>query len=134
VSFDRRFRCAPESVPEARRFAVDTLPGLPTDVLDIIVLLVSELTTNCVLHAQTDFEVSIDRTDSEVRVAVTDTGAGAPEVQWPPVSEPHGRGLHIVDELSDEWGVSASTGRSTGKTVWFAVNVPMHANDLETAS
>jgi hypothetical protein len=32
--------------------------------------------------------------------------------------EPHGRGLQIVGELADDWGVEWSVGGST-KTVWF---------------
>ena len=40
----------------------------------------------------------------------------------PSVSEPHGRGLQIVRELSDEWGITESAD-DRGKTVWYEVRV-----------
>jgi len=84
--------------------------------------MVSELTTNPIVHAVTGFEVSVARTDSSLRVEVTDLGGGKPELRTPSAAEPRGRGLQIVKALSDRWGVIEMTGKR-GKTVWFAVRL-----------
>ena len=82
--------------------------------------MVSELATNSVVHARSDFEVAIERTDTAVRVEVTDHGDGEPAPKPAHPTDIHGRGLLIVSTLADEWGVEdASPGR--GKTVWFTV-------------
>jgi anti-sigma regulatory factor (Ser/Thr protein kinase) len=76
---------------------------------------------NAVQYARTTFVVSIDLTGDGLRVAVTDSGGGNPEAQpLPPASNPHGRGLFIVDRLADEWGVSPA-GDGPERTVWFRV-------------
>ena len=115
----RTFNSLPESVPVARRFARDVLRGQPSDLIDAAELMVSELATNCVQHAQTDFEITI-RTGDQVRVEVRDTSHGRPEVQSLPPEAPSGRGLRIVQEISDAWGIIPSP---SGKTVWFALNL-----------
>ena len=115
----RTFSSLPESVPAARRFARDVLRDQSSDLVDAAELMVSELATNCVQHAHTDFEITI-RTRDEVRVEVRDAGHGRPEVQSPPPLAPSGRGLRIVQEISDAWGIIPSP---SGKTVWFALNL-----------
>ncbi len=84
--------------------------------------MMSELATNAIVHAATGFEVSIDRSADWLRIAVTDVGGGEPELQSPSSSDPHGRGLQIVKELSDEWGMIDNEDHS-GKTVWCAVRL-----------
>jgi anti-sigma regulatory factor (Ser/Thr protein kinase) len=116
----RRFHRLPESVPAARRFARDVLRGQPGELVDAAELMVSELATNCVQHARTDFEITIEAHD-EVRVEVRDTDHhGRPEVQYPPPEAPSGRGLRIVSEIADAWGIIKSP---SGKTVWFVLNL-----------
>ena len=46
------------------------------------------------------------------RVEVTDSGEGEPRVLSPELRTPSGRGLRIVDQVSDTWGV---TSRSKGR-------------------
>ena len=79
-------------------------------------LMLSELATNAVQHADTEFEVDIDA-DREaggrwVRVRVTDEAAGLPHRPEPPPDAPHGRGLRIVETLADAWGVDVRRDRS----------------------
>lgn len=112
----------PESVPMARRFVIDTLPDLPEETSAELALMVSELATNCVLHAKSEFQVKVSRTPREVRVEVSDTGTGNPQIQHPAATDTHGRGLHIVDQLSQQWGVIHAPARP-GKTVWFTLAV-----------
>ena len=117
----RAFLASRDSVGAARRFAADQMPDVTVDLHDAVLLMVSELATNAVVHAASAFDVSIDRAGTLVRVSVTDQGGGVPAMQSPDASEPHGRGLRIVETLSDRWGTSATTGGGT--VVWFEIDV-----------
>jgi anti-sigma regulatory factor (Ser/Thr protein kinase) len=80
--------------------------------------MVSELSTNAILYGMTEFDVSVEVTDDWCRVEVTDSGRGTPVLRaLPPSTDERGRGLRIVRELSDDWGVDVS--RMSGKCVWF---------------
>jgi hypothetical protein len=57
-----------------------------------------------------------------VRIGVRDTGGGVPTLRLPPSSEPTGRGLLLVRELADDWGVD-EPDEGPGKCVWFAIRV-----------
>ena len=92
----------------------------PTDIQDSVALMVSELATNALVHAASGFEVAVDCSDFALLVAVNDRGdGGMPHLRAPASDEPYGRGLRIVDALSEEWGVDRSWDE--GKTVWFRV-------------
>jgi serine/threonine-protein kinase RsbW len=119
VTTTRIFPNEPQSVPAARRFAMSLLSGVSPDTLEAIELMVSELATNCVRHTDSGFELSITRTGRDIRVAATDGAAGTPTMRSPKPTEPSGRGLKIIDMLSQTWGVEERTGK--GKTVWFMV-------------
>jgi anti-sigma regulatory factor (Ser/Thr protein kinase) len=121
VKIDRSFAPDAASIRAARRFVLDAVASAPPDVRDAISVMVSELAMNAVQYAHTDFDVSMELTEDSLRVEVTDSGGGTPAVQpRPPASSLHGRGLFLVDRLSDEWGVSPSRdGPHTG--VWFRV-------------
>jgi two-component sensor histidine kinase len=88
--------------------------------------MVSELATNAVQHAQTEFEVGIwvtpDADGRSVLVRVTDNAPGSPAPQNPPVDAAHGRGLRIVEALAARWGVEQEEF-GPGKTVWFRARV-----------
>jgi two-component sensor histidine kinase len=119
-----RFGSSDESVGAARAFVAGTIPDVTTDIRDSVALMVSELATNALVHATGGFEVVVDRSDHEVFVSISDRGEGTPVLQAPPSSEPHGRGLRIVDTLSDGWGISPlSDGGRHGKTVWFRMSL-----------
>jgi serine/threonine-protein kinase RsbW len=91
---------------------------------DDILLCVSELTTNALLHGVPPnrcFRLSLALTpDGVFRVEVQDSGPG--EVRVPdadPCSE-RGRGLLLVAALADKWGVRE---RDPGKSVWCEFGV-----------
>jgi anti-sigma regulatory factor (Ser/Thr protein kinase) len=113
----KRFAGEPSGVSAARRFIRESLVGEEPELLEAAELLTSELASNCVRHANSDFEVVI-RSRDPIRIEVRDHGGGEPEVLSPTPEEPTGRGLLIVDAMSDRWGVIP--GRK-GKTVWFAL-------------
>jgi serine/threonine-protein kinase RsbW len=105
-------------VGASRRYVRDVLRGHPLADLDAVELMVSELATNSVKHAHSDFQISIDDSGGEIRVEVRDTGRGQPVLQSPTPTEPSGRGLRIVEALSRAWGTVESP---RGKTVWFTL-------------
>ena len=108
------------SVAEARRFvttATDALAGLQQHTVR---LLVSELVTNCVVHAGTPFTVRILRAAKDLVVEVTDGGPGQVRLGEPAPTDYSGRGVFLVDRLASRWGVRSIPGGS-GKTVWFSV-------------
>ena len=115
------FPSVTSSVPGARRFATNALADVPAGALDEVRLMVSELATNAIEHAMTSFDVIIHHTSREIRVEVTDYGAGTPTMQSVGPDAPRGRGLKIVDILSTEWGVQQPSDAL--KTVWFTLTL-----------
>ena len=107
------------SPAQARAYVADTLNewGL-ADLVESATLLVSELVTNGVRHAGTGLRLGVGRrAEQRVRVSVTDW---APRVDVKVRSASRdaegGRGLFLVEHLSDGWGSVADDAR---KTVWF---------------
>jgi anti-sigma regulatory factor (Ser/Thr protein kinase) len=123
VNAAARFRGVPGSVAEARRFVSGTLRRSHPELDDLATVIVSELATNAVLHGASDYTVTVHQVEGGVRVIVTDQGAGRPTLQRPGPSDLHGRGLQIVNQMSDAWGVLPA-GADHGKSVWFEVRVP----------
>ncbi|WP_432483200.1 ATP-binding protein [Kineococcus esterisolvens] len=79
-------------------------------------LIVSELVTNAVLHGKPPVRLALDCEGAEgVTISVSDGDPGTPEMRRASPGAAHGRGLQLVDVLSDEWGVRTRPG---GKTVW----------------
>lgn len=120
------FPADPHSVAAARRLAVEVLSDADASVRESIELMVSELATNAVRHAGSGFQLRIARQRDVIRVEVTDPGAGKPKPRSPGPDEPTGRGLRIVEMLSDAWGVEQHANR--GKTVWFTVSASTRAS------
>ena len=118
----RTFPPEPESVPAARRFATSALRGVSPDTLEAVELMVSELATNCIRHTDSGFELTITRSEGDIRIEATDGAGGRPRMRSPKPTEPSGRGLKIIDMLSAEWGVDQRA--AAGKTVWFRVPDP----------
>ncbi len=116
----RRFPSDPESVPAARRFATEALKGVSADTLDAVELMVSELATNCVRHASVAFDLTVAQERGTIRVEATDRAGGTPTMRSPGPEDPTGRGLQIVNMLSESWGVDHASGQ--GKTVWLTIS------------
>jgi hypothetical protein len=77
----------------------------------------SELAANCVRHAGTDFDLAIE-SRRLIRIEVRDAGEGRPQLLSPESHQPTGRGLRIVEAMSQDWGVTPTAG---GKAVWFTL-------------
>lgn len=116
----RRFPGAEASVGHARQFTADALSAWPAAKRDVALLMVSELATNALQHADSAFSVAIDGDRGAVRVEVSDSGDGVPALRSPAALDPSGRGLRLVDSLASEWGVRWND--PPGKTVWFRLS------------
>lgn len=113
-------RPVPASAALARAFVERTLGDWGCDgLVDAARLLVSELVTNAVLHARTDVDLAVVLTSRGVRVEVTDGSAAAPVMRTYEDEAMTGRGLALVEQMADRWGVDERGG---GKAVWFEVD------------
>ena len=106
----RRFDPRPQLVAEARAFVRDHTQG--STRAEDIELAASELATNAIRHAMTPFELTIHVAPQRIRLEVADASPVMPALIQAPGPR---HGLHIVDELAEEWGISAVDG---GKIVW----------------
>lgn len=109
------------SVAAARNFVAEALKsrGL-TMVVDDALIVVSELVTNAVTHAESGCVVRVGVSQSAVRISVVDSGRGTPDPKPFSGDQPHGRGLHIVGALTRAWGVTDVPG---GKMVWAELSL-----------
>lgn len=85
-------------------------------LVDDVSLVVSELVTNAVTHAQTPLTVVLRREGGAVTLTVTDLSPVIPCMVASDGMALGGRGLVIVDALSRGWGVTP--GSNGTKTVW----------------
>ena len=86
------------------------------DLTDTAMLLVSEVVTNALLHAGTPINVAARLDDDGLRVEVGDGSLHLPVRRRYAATAGTGRGLRMLEQLVDDWGVSR---RGRGKTVWF---------------
>jgi anti-sigma regulatory factor (Ser/Thr protein kinase) len=106
----------------ARRFLDEKLPelGFVGDA-SVVQLLASELVSNAVRHGEPPFVLTLDLVGGRAKVTVTDHDAEhLPAARADAATDRTGggRGLHIVDELADDWGCDVHDG--DGKAVWFS--------------
>jgi anti-sigma regulatory factor (Ser/Thr protein kinase) len=105
----------------ARAVLVSTLGDqVPASLLERAVLLASELVTNSVRHGGASpgdaLVFRVELSSAVIRLEVGDPGrAGMIAPRAPDLANGGGFGLHIVDVLSESWGVERS---STGTRVW----------------
>jgi phosphoserine phosphatase RsbU/P len=119
---EMRLPATQESVAQARTFAVGSASDVDSDVRGALELLVSEVATNCVVHAASAFTVRMFRSPHHLRVECTDEGGGRVTVRHAEPDDTQGRGMYFVQQLADRWGVREATGRR-GKTVWFSLRL-----------
>ena len=140
--------CESAAVRWARVHAKDVLKqwDVPESVMDDALLIVSELTTNAVRHSQRPdnpppwagrrpirrFVMTLWCFPDHLQIYVFD------EDRTPPMrvtSNPDaigGRGLALVDELSDAWGyIHPSPRADSGKAVWAQLKFPGDPNPTD---
>ncbi|MBC7273352.1 MAG: ATP-binding protein [Streptomyces sp.] len=114
----------PESAATARRLAQVVVLrhwGLTPRMTEDAVLLVSELVGNAVRHTGARvFGLRMRRRRGMIRVEVRDPSRGLPCLLPVQELDTTGRGLYLIDKLSDRWGVDLLP---RGKTTWFEMRV-----------
>ncbi|MFI7392427.1 ATP-binding protein [Streptomyces tendae] len=117
----------PSEVGRARRWARSRLAGsgirADEPLADTLVLLVSELVTNAVVHTGRSAvlrlvlpgAVTEETEEATVRLEVDDASDRAPVPRCAGGEATGGRGLALVDGLADRWGWSRE---GTGKRIW----------------
>ncbi|MFJ4899897.1 ATP-binding protein [Streptomyces sp. NPDC088727] len=114
LSQQQRFPRRRTSVGASRDFVTSTLLKWELrPLVQDIKLCVSELAG---VPPGREFSVGIHRGEGLVRLEVRDSGPGLPVVRQPDNDACSGRGLHLVSELADDFGIDDHV---VGKTVWL---------------
>jgi len=100
----------PSSVGAACDLVGGVTDSLPRRAREAAELVASELATNCVVHAGTDFQVFAAVDDDTVEVVVSDRAGWSAND-----SSRSGHGLLLVGLLASAWAAEAEDG---GKRVW----------------
>ena len=115
------FEPDPPSISTARRLVRQDTVGLPDSVRETAALIVTELTTNAILHAKSAYVLTLEHSAGSLRIAVSDFAPEtALELQLPDLGATRGRGLPLVDALATDWGVTADE-QGLMKTVWCSL-------------
>ncbi|HLN75522.1 MAG TPA: ATP-binding protein [Nocardioidaceae bacterium] len=125
-SHGTQFPAEVESVPRTRHFVCTHLIDHRfLYLVEDVRLVVSELATNAVRHANTPFAVTLSQVDQSVLLTVTDGSPALPVRLARDVLDTGGRGLSIVDLVCRDWGVTRLPGEA--KSVWasFALRVDL---------
>lgn len=124
-----------ESAAAARKAVGELADRVPDELIGDVRLLVSELVTNALRHADLRNEDSIvlalDVRHDGVRVEVRDPGRGfepPPQLNKDPDSGA-GWGLYLVSTVADRWGVETGGGTR----VWFELDRPVESALPDTA-
>lgn len=115
---------ADESAPaQARALVRDAFCSLHVGGLfDEAELLVSEVVTNAARHGGPPITVEIScEAEAGLMVRVSDGGTAAPVRRTPAPEDEGGRGVALVDVISDAWGIEPT---EVGKQVWFRLRPP----------
>jgi len=116
---------ASATAPALARDAVrDLLASIPIDgeTGELVVLLVSEVVTNALLHGEGPIGMALESSDGQLTIGVADRCPQRTlELRHPGPEATSGRGLQFLDEFAARWWVEQGDG---AKTVWFRVDFP----------
>lgn len=126
VAFD--IAGGPAAPGEARRTLQERDGALPQGIRADLLLLLSELVANAVVHGGVDPDgqigIRLQRLQDQVRVEVSDPGAG---FDWerrrrePRPRREGGFGLALVERIAERWGIERDAGETR---VWFELRTP----------
>src|SRR3712207_6528264 len=108
----------PRSPARVRAFVAEHLLAHGrSHLVEPVRLVASELATNAILHSGSQFTVTLLEEHGTVMLSVEDDRPHLwPSLEVAPASAEGGRGLWLVEVLSDDWGVK--TDRRSSKAVW----------------
>ena len=108
------------SVARLRRFAVAACrEHSPAVDCETVALLVSEVSTNALVHGAGQVRLRVLPMPGALRVEVLDASPALPCKREASLLDEGGRGMALVEALASAWG--ADTSADGGKTVWFEV-------------
>lgn len=116
----RRIRAHLRPVPDACRQVRQLVEQACTawhrrEVAATAALIATELVANVVRHAHTKMEITVGLREGQMCLTVRDGSRRLPRPADPSITDAGGRGLRLVRELTDSWGVLPV---SDGKVVW----------------
>jgi anti-sigma regulatory factor (Ser/Thr protein kinase) len=89
------------------------------EMVDDVRLVASELTTNALVHAQTSVMLTIEGAGRLVLLTVQDGSTLMPVQVDAQVLATSGRGLAIVEHLSQRWGTETDAAGTKSVWAWF---------------
>ncbi|WP_433825373.1 ATP-binding protein [Actinoplanes sp. CA-015351] len=111
-----RLRPVPEACRQVRNLVDQACAGWQRpDAAATAALVATELVANVVRHAHTTMRFTLGLRDGRIIMAVRDGSLLMPRTLDPAVTDAGGRGLRLVRDLTDAWGVLPV---SDGKVVW----------------
>ena len=121
-SHQTTFEATPISAARARDFVAHHLIDHRLSYLvEPVRLVVSELATNALVHAQTAFSVVLEALGETVLLTVRDDSRSLPHARRAQAMDTGGRGLEVVDVVSLEWGINEDQAGSKGVWASFAM-------------
>lgn len=120
---DMDFTAHLQSVGLARGTVRRTLRGWgwEGDRAEDVVAICSELVANAIVHACQKGDlvhVHLQEINGDCRIEVSDPRGDLPLLETHPGLGTSGRGIAIVRQLADDFGVAGHQGRGRGKRVW----------------
>ena len=111
-----RLRPVPDACRQVRQLVTQACAAWHrSEIAGTAALVATELVANVVRHAHTTMEFTVGMRDGRVCLTVRDGSRMLPLPKDPALGEAGGRGLQLVRELTDAWGVLPV---SDGKVVW----------------
>ncbi|GLZ33824.1 hypothetical protein Lesp02_60120 [Lentzea sp. NBRC 105346] len=93
--------------------------NLTEDLADDAQLVVTELVSNGIDHAEGPLELTVKRTTGGMFIEVSDRSTVLPQLRPVDPTSARGRGMQLVNALSERWGAEPN---SVGKAVWAELN------------
>ncbi|TDC23020.1 PAS domain-containing protein [Streptomyces sp. 8K308] len=112
----------PALVATARKAAADQLVAWDlTEAAFVTELVVSELVTNAIRHAEPPIQLRLLRGETSLIIEVSDGSGTAPHLRRARTYDEGGRGLLLVAQLTQQWGTRQT---ASGKTIWAEQQLP----------
>ncbi|WP_181785323.1 ATP-binding protein [Streptomyces phytophilus] len=92
---------------------------LTGSLADDVVVAVSELVSNAVVHGRGDVSLHVRYAAGDLQIEVTDANPVPAELHHAGDDEDSGRGLFLIATLAQDWGVN-----NGGRTTWCRFRVP----------